>query len=225
MVPPENTRIYQGLWTLAPERFEAYRKAPNEPNLNCLARYCWNISVSAALYSSFAHLEVALRNRIHNAMMERFGADWHFNASLPEYSQRAIEEAIRKIENRYPDPALTRIMAELPFGFWTSFFSPGLESSILRHIIHDVFPDRPPGTRLHRPEIATHLRDIREFRNRISHHEPIIFKRNLKETHRSAVNLLSWLSTDLYEISQKTDRFNSEFGKSWTHHLQHIHPV
>ncbi len=51
---------------------------------------------------------------------------------------------------------------------------------------------------------------IRVFRNRVFHHEPISWNLNkLEETHKTIIEVMSWLNKDLPEIVEKYDRVPS----------------
>src|SRR5271157_3908468 len=61
---------------LSSERFEGYRK-PGESDEQVLARVCWNIALSEALYPCLQGLEVGFRNSLHQAVAVIFGnGDW-----------------------------------------------------------------------------------------------------------------------------------------------------
>lgn len=48
-----------------------------------MTRYVWNVALCEALYATIQHLEVALRNAIHNACTHEFGSDlWFDDPSL-----------------------------------------------------------------------------------------------------------------------------------------------
>ncbi len=55
------------------------------------------------------------------------------------------------------------------FGFWTFLFADGHEKTLWVPYLHKAFP---PGT--DRSKLSQTLTAIREFRNRIAHHENIL---------------------------------------------------
>lgn len=70
----------------------------------------------------------------------------------------------------------SKIMAGLDFGFWTNLLSHSYQDSgsytlLWPNLLPHVFPNAPSGTT--RQQIQDKMDRVREFRNRISHHEPV----------------------------------------------------
>jgi hypothetical protein len=60
----------------------------------------------------------------------------------------------------------------------------------------------------HRNTIAFKLKNIRKFRNRIFHFEPICNELNLLQiNHRNILETLEWMNTEIVEWTKKIDRF------------------
>lgn len=61
----------------------------------------------------------------------------------------------------------------------------------------------------HRNTIAFKLNNIRKFRNRIFHFEPICNDLNILElNHQTILELLKWINTDIVHWTKKIDRFD-----------------
>jgi len=113
-----------------------------------LARYLLNIALCESLYSSLQFCEVALRNTIHSDLTKRFGSEnWydspHF--SLTPWAFAEIAKAKEKINKSRKLLTPGKIVAELQFGFWTSFFEDYYErnTSFMPSGIKTVFPYLP----------------------------------------------------------------------------------
>ena len=83
-----------------------------------------------------------------------------------------------------------QVVAELSFGFWVGMLQPKYNPPIWGAQLKVSFPRLPEGTS--RGSLFDLSRGVSEFRNRISHHEPI-FKRDLSADYRSVMQLLGWL--------------------------------
>ncbi|MBY8604161.1 hypothetical protein K7N18_04875 [Burkholderia arboris] len=66
-----------------------------------------------------------------------------------------------------------QVIAQLTMFFWKRLFSSDYEVSLWNRSLKRIFPDKA----LKRADIATHMEDIYQARNRIAHHEPIYDKR------------------------------------------------
>ena len=66
-----------------------------------------------------------------------------------------------------------KIVAELTLYFWKRLFGPDYEQSLWRTALKKTFPDKG----LRRSEVAVQLEHIYQSRNRLAHHEPVLFAR------------------------------------------------
>jgi hypothetical protein len=100
-----------------------------------------------------------------------------------------VLRAAADIRKREKAPTSGRMTAELSFGFWTNMLLPKYRECLWSDI-RSTFPDLPEGV----GDVALRERceHVREFRNRISHHEPI-FMRNLTSDYGRSLELLRWL--------------------------------
>src|SRR5438552_2173704 len=105
----------------SPERLGAYRRAGDD-EAAVLARYLWNSQLSEALYPTLQALEVALRNSVHAAVSRAYGrADWYDGtpAILQARQQDLVADATATLRAAGKPVTPGRVVAELPFGFWT----------------------------------------------------------------------------------------------------------
>jgi hypothetical protein len=171
-------------WLSAP-RHAVYLAAADGDTERALALYEWNAQLSAALHRDLAHLEVGLRNAYSEVLATRWPGPPHWTSAgdkvfAPVYRRRGG----RRVDvNRQPRDLLQRalqaaggadapagkVIAELPFGFWSYLSSAAHEKTLWVPCLHRAFPagtdrrdvDRPVG-RLH------------QLRNRVAHHEPLL---------------------------------------------------
>lgn len=82
------------------------------------------------------------------------------------------------------------IIAELNFGFWVGLLAPRYDSSLWREALFRIFSEN--GKRLKRERSHSRYNVVRRFRNRVAHHEPIIF-RDLTLAHDEIIEAISWM--------------------------------
>lgn len=66
-----------------------------------------------------------------------------------------------------------KVIAELTLYFWKRLYGPEYEHHLWRPTLKRTFPDR----RIARSDVATQLEVIYQTRNRLAHHEPVLYQR------------------------------------------------
>jgi len=143
-----------------------------------LELYAWNAQVSAGLmlYANFA--EVAVRNAVDDALVSIYGAQWPWNStfeqSLPA-PKRGFSTRNELINVRGQHPSTGKVIADLRFVFWEKMFTARFDQRIWTPHIHRVFPGAGgyPVSQT-RTDIHSDLWTVRQIRNRIAHHEPLL---------------------------------------------------
>lgn len=92
--------------------------------------YLWNTHLTKTYLADIEHLEVLLRNSIHNALTGRYGERWFDDDRIP--FNDAAKKNIRKAKNRAgkKDAPLGKIIAELSFDFWRFLLSSHYQASV-----------------------------------------------------------------------------------------------
>jgi len=170
---------------------------------DAIALYERNIVLSEAFYPSLQNLEICLRNRLHQQMVNRFGEDWFSNnvCSLQIDSLREIEKAKQRLNNK-EEIISDDIVAQLNFGFWVSLLGTRYDADIWRQALYLAFPN---ARRLKRKVIHNRLNMLRRLRNRIAHHEPI-FDRPLAQDHTELIETIGWMCTITSEWTKQQSR-------------------
>ena len=206
--------------SLSIQRLEAYRLR-GDSELDLLTRYHWNLYLSEALYPTLQNVEIALRNRLHNALCKRYSSYWMWNdppLSRADDQEQIVNAEANLLANRKPaDPP--RMVAELTFGFWTRLLDRRFERVLWPYILNDVFPYLPATVR-RRDFVSARFEAIRRLRNRVSHHEPI-WKLNLIDEHDDLLGALSWLDPELEALTRSQDRFPHVHTGAFQAHLRH----
>ena len=183
------------------DRFQTYLRARDHDAQRAFALYEWNARVCGSLYVPMQILEIALRNAFHRELSVKFGTDW---PTLPAFRginiglHKKVDQAENQVRSGKRVVTVPRTVAALSFGVWTSMLSTHLEHSIWVPALHRAFPGYTVSTTrlITRGIAAQRFNDIRLFRNRVAHHEPI-FSRNLTQDLERLEQTASWFSSDV----------------------------
>jgi hypothetical protein len=204
---------------LSPARFSPYLKSCAGDKAEALRLYELNTKVSASLYEPIQTLEVCLRNQFHAALSDAYG-EWWFDRGdvIWEYFQRRrIAEA--QLDLAFQKKPLTagRVVASLMFGFWTACLSSPYEDVLWRRGgLAKAF--QASGERPKRNKVNSMLGPIRKIRNRVAHHEPILYF-NLPKHHQNIVTLTRWLSPATADWSERHSTFTSVYDGDFAQKL------
>lgn len=195
------------------ERFGRYMDKANQDKELALAFYAHNMQLSESLYSPLQILEVVLRNRIHQVMTSVFG-EWWFDADtvgLQSAEQMHLTKARQDIQRENKMETSGQIVASLSFGFWTGLISPRYDWLWKKHL--NAIARKPDKKGVSRKQIARYLHEIRRLRNRVAHHEPIIFL-PVKQRYEELLLVLEWLSPPAAKWCRQHSRFEAVHPKT-----------
>lgn len=219
------------------DRFSAYAHPGDSPEQTA-GRYLWNMALSEALYPVLQTLEVAFRNSLHASITTRLGTRWFENSSLisDDWARAEVTAAKQRLTRlgRAHDPG--RVIATLPFGFWTDLLHIKYEqagrkrppsSSLWPFLLRIVFPHAPrQGTT--RSSMSTRMEGLRDLRNRTFHYEPIMKGRPdynrrvvpLESDHTDILETIGWISPALADAAALIDRFSVTYRYGPDHFAQ-----
>ena len=193
-------------------RLKRYRRDGDSGGDEALSRYQENIRLSASLLPALHYLEVILRNRLDQTIRAEYGDGWLLNIppalQLEPYNYDKIASA-RKVftSEKRRKPTHDDLVSSMMFGFWFSFFHKRYDPILWhrRHFFSSVFPNWPREQRK-RQVMQQKLRVIKNLRNRIAHHEPIIdWKPGADIGHSLCVELIGAMSPAAQEKLQEVD--------------------
>lgn len=213
---------------LSRPRYNRYLIATGNNKKRAAKLYNGNLRLSQAFHPFLSQFEVILRNSVNTVLTTFFGdPDWIINQKtgfMNDPSLRVghyfLKNSVQKTENRLTRAGTPitsgKIISDQMFGFWTSFYTPA-HYSLVRGRPIQVFTHKPPVE--NRASIFNKLEDIREFRNRINHCEPICF-----DVHRidctypldvrnKILDLVEWIEPDLIPFFQSIDNIESKANK------------
>ena len=201
------------------DRLSSYRYNDSDDLSLILSRYIYNVQISESFYPIIAALEVALRNRLYNAVAELKGQNWlleeiNQQIILSDNERNILLEAYKKVKRKHNSPSIGTIIAELTFGFWVNLCKKSYKNSLWdkQDFFSNVFPDFDnyfssptwDKTKVIFPE----LKEILRLRNRIFHHEIIINNKiGIENCYNKTHKVLYSLSKDYAEIFENSFRF------------------
>jgi len=200
---------------LSHERLTAYQnRVTGNGQLNLFSHYAWNMALSESLYPTLQALEITLRNAIYDAARDHFKRDdWFDDRAIIHYyfNTQSIAKAKETLQRKRKPLDPGRIIAELTFGFWTSLFDKRYEQMLWHKIIKNTFPHMPKTDRT-RQNLSQRFNKIRNLRNRVFHHEPIWYWRDLQQQHQDILEALGWISPEMRELVLTVDRFDDVYN-------------
>lgn len=184
----------QRISTLSQKRFDTYLIAAGHNQERALALYVWNAQVGASFHILIQAIEVSLRNRINHALVAEFGSDWWRDSNFLRLIDRSrladITTTQKRIANQQIAIDTNQMVAGLSFGFWVGMMHRRYNPKIWSRHLNIAFPDLPPGAT--RQMLFDACGSVARFRNRVSHHEPLL-KVNVSQTYADMQKLLFWL--------------------------------
>jgi hypothetical protein len=179
---------------ISADRLAPYKLAAGGELQAALDLYQWNAETSAAFWVVLGHLEILIRNAMHEQLTalsvgRRAGPAWYM-ALADDLSSEAcatIADARRHATAHGRAETAGRVVAELPFGFWRYLLASRYERTLWRTGLYRVFPGQG-----RRQPVHARLADLHQLRNRIAHHEPV-YNRPLAQLHEDAMLVTEWV--------------------------------
>jgi len=169
-------------------------------DLELAGAYLWNLQVASVMYPLICSVEISLRNSINHALMQDLGRFWwrknklHFKSFVsPNLREPFTVEAVRNNFAKATDqvrrdkksryqisnvvPKHQEIIAKTEFSTWQYLLHQEFMGNnlIWPKNLGKVFQGRWPHARASNTLRSAHdsTKTVREFRNRIVHHEPV----------------------------------------------------
>jgi hypothetical protein len=162
---------------LSAPRLATYVRATGGDLDRAVELYLWNAAVTGALWEVLGHVEVVLRNVLHDALTARHqrldrAGQWYDDPAreLSQHARDDISRAKQRLQRAGAPLLPGKIVAELSFGFWR-FLLARRYTATLWPALRPAFPYMPGSDRrlLEAPVARLHV-----LRNRVAHHEPLL---------------------------------------------------
>lgn len=137
--------------------------------------------VAAAFLEPIRLIELVLREAIHRRVSDLYGSKWMLDPTIIDgRSIEKVTHSIGRIENL---TSSDKIVSDLNLGFWAGLFQKGGPGALdpNMHVKHSATLWNPALSKIFkgghpsRRTAATLILRISYLRNRIAHHEPILF--------------------------------------------------
>ena len=201
---------------LATPRFERFIMAAGNNRQRALDIYQWNTALNSAFLHDFAHFEVALRNAVDVELSAHFGQAPHWVEDttlllvLPmdmkkqrngtRYDSNSwLRNEVSKSRGKFTKPNRHgiipqlepgKVVADLSLGCWVDMFASRHETNLWTPALNKAFL---PGT--DRQKLYGMLLTLKDFRNRVAHHEPTL--KDAQTVHRTLYSVLRLISKDV----------------------------
>lgn len=196
-------------------RLGRYRAACGGDEGKAASAYVSNMLLAEAMMPLLNVLEIALKNGIHLRLSTMYGRidwweAWNGNPAF-QWQIRQVVEAKAKLQRRAEAATPDKIIAELTFGFWSSLFNVQFQT-VLWKDLRLVFP-RCPKPQRQRHTISSALNQVRNLRNRVFHHEQLLWLNPpLIDLHSKGMEVVGWLDPHLSQWLRQYDRLPT----TWT---------
>lgn len=162
--------------TLSKARLDKYSRACGQDKNKAIWLYQCNMKLSQRFYGVIGLFEVMLRNAINEHYKRQFDdEDWIINQCAPGCLLADDKESIEKAHKEFMGKGVytnDKMVASFTLGFWTYLFT-RRNYRVGKKTLLRIFPDKSHGVM--QRDVYRELTEIREFRNRIAHYEPICF--------------------------------------------------
>lgn len=236
--------------------YRSFFKPANDVEL--FGCYLWSKEVAAAFFPLLQVLEITLRNAIHKEASLLLGPYWFDNVAVrstinlsinqKNAQNRAVKQHFSAIKSARDsvrrDLGLSssaqiledRIIAKVTFGFWTNLFNVAFDVNrnplaLWPNLLRPVFPNAPKRAR-GRNTIQGKLTDIKGFRNKAFHHEPIWnigqpvtvkdAMTRLIDTKELVLEVIRWMSLDSEALVIKAGYIKSVDRICSMEHLEYL---
>lgn len=160
-------------------RIGKYLKACGGDKRKTMQLYRYNLRLCQRFYGVLSLFEVVLRNAVNNHYMAYYSdAEWIVNQAANGKLLVHDKDEIKQAEVDYKKRGIynnDKMVSSLTFGFWTFLFTKNNYKKGGKTLLR-IFPNKAKGK--NQADVYLDLTHIREFRNRIAHHEPICFDGN-----------------------------------------------
>lgn len=210
---------------LSRPRYNRYLVATANSSSRAKRLYNANIRLAQAFHPILSQFEVVLRNSLTVVLAAHFAdPDWIINQKTGfmrdgslRNSHYFLKTCVQKTETKLARRAIPatsgKIIADQTLGFWLAFFLRHHYALVGGQPIH-VFPHKPVTE--NRASIYDKLDEIKNFRNRVNHCEPLCFVGHTIDCSyalgiRTAIyRLLEWIDPELVPFFESIDNIQNK---------------
>ncbi len=189
--------------SISAPRFNTYLEAASNNETKALELYVWNAKLAGAFHFLIQAVEVTLRNKISEALLDHFGKDWWKKQVFKSFVDRDRRRDLRILRMRIKQRKLTldtnQMVASLPFGFWVGLLQQKYGNLFWSKHFIATFPHFPESETLQ--SLYTLGTKTIIFRSRIAHYDSLL-KHDLKSEYDDLCKMLRWLCPETAKWAQ-----------------------
>ena len=193
---------------LSKERLDPYLKLSNNDKDKALELYILYTKINESLYIPLQNIEVAIRNSFYESIALKYGYNWIIDKTQIlrglSRKKRLLLEKLDFVYEDKPNPTITDLISNVSLSFWTVLLDDDFEVEIWRPCLYKLF--NKSNNKLLRKDIRTRLKNIKEIRNRVFHHENLL-KYDLLKSFNDIIDFIRLLSNDLAAITLQNTNF------------------
>jgi len=184
-----NAALLRGL---SEPRLGRYMADSNQILDSALSLYERNMRIAEAFHRPLQALEVCLRNHMHERLTAAYGANWYrtTNAPFDKETTDKLDKAMDDVERAGHPVTPGAVVAELNFGFWVLLLSKRYGRILWPPVLSPIFHEG--GKRMGLRKVHNRMNELRNFRNRLAHHEPI-YHLNPAQAHKDIIEAIAWI--------------------------------
>lgn len=162
-----------GAW-IAPARLAFFLEAADGEHRSAVALYVWHARLSSACGEVIHHVEVLVRNAIHQRLKAAQPGDglhsWLVDPEVLRPAEiTAVGNVITRVRRRGRRVTDDRVIAGLPLSFWSRMVGTHYED-LWTTRLHQAFPHGSGNRR----DVAGPLNRMAHLRNDIAHHKSLL---------------------------------------------------
>ena len=199
-------------------RIGKYLHACSGDKRQAMQLYRYNLRMCQRFFGVLHLFEVILRNAINNHYSAQLAdSDWIINQAASGKLLSDDEDMIKDTEAGFRKHGVysnDKMVASFTMGFWTFLFTKKNYKKGGKTLLR-IFPNKAKGK--NQADVYKDLTAIREFRNRIAHHEPICFDstghvssafaRKHYELICEYISYMGQMPDDVISWAEKPDKF------------------
>ncbi|MDD2983497.1 MAG: hypothetical protein PHQ74_08915 [Crocinitomicaceae bacterium] len=210
---------------LSRPRYNRYLTATGNNRSRANRLYNANNRLAQAFHPILSQFEVVLRNSLNIVLASHFkDSDWIITQKtgfMRDNSLRnshfflrtCVQKSETKLTRRGIPVTNGKIIPDQTFGFWLAFFLSHHYSLVTGQSIH-IFPHKPASE--NRASIYDKLNEIKNFRNRVNHCEPLCFTAHnidcscALDIRDKLYDLVKWIDPNLVSFFESVDNIQSK---------------
>lgn len=192
------------LKSISTDRLTKYLALAGGDLTTALRLYEYNAHISETFYFPLQCVEVCFRNALNDQLVQSFGENW-FEGAMEHFKPReatTIASTIERMRDRSQAVSCGAVVAEFKFAFWVNLTDRKYDEGLWRSTVFRAFQKGPGRNR----RLANNrFNQIRRFRNRVFHHEPILTD-DFATMRDDIFQAISWICDETANWARRSSR-------------------